>query len=426
MNYQAPRGTYDILPDEIYKWHYFENIIRKNVKLFNYKEIRFPIFERLELFQRGVGESTDIVEKEMYVFKDKKGRTFALRPEGTASVVRAYIEHKMSSSQKKPLRLFYLGPMFRYSRPQKGRCRQFYQFGLECIGSPLPLADAEIIALAMKIYQDAKVPNVRLELNSVGCPTCRIEYNKTLKKFLFQNKKMYCSDCQRRMEVNPLRVFDCKNETCQKLLKDAPRMLDNLCADCERHFQKVLDLLQEMKVDFVINPNIVRGLDYYTRTAFEYKSNYLGAQDEIGGGGRYDNLIEYLGGKPTPAVGFSGGLERVILSLEKSNASIPDEDSLDVFIIPLDDEFVATSIHLQQRLHQKNISVIIADTQTSLKNNLKYCDKNDVKFAIIIGEDEIKSGKLVIKDISKKSQQMVKIDKAVGFILNNMLKSKEK
>lgn len=420
MNYQAPRGTYDILPDEIHKWHYLEDIVRKNAKLFNYKEIRFPIFERLELFQRGVGESTDIVEKEMYVFKDKKGRTFALRPEGTASIVRAYIEHNLRASQKNPSRIFYWGPMFRYSRPQKGRYRQFYQFGLEYIGNPQPIADAEIIALGMKIYQDAKVPNVKLEINSVGCPICRKEYNIILKKFLLRSKELYCSDCQRRMEVNPLRVFDCKNESCQNLLKDAPRMMDNLCHDCAKHFKNVLDLLKEMNVKYKINPNIVRGLDYYTRTAFEYKIDYLGAQDEIGGGGRYDNLIEYLGGKPTPAVGLSGGLERVILSLNKAKVQIPREDSLDIFIIPLDSGFLTQSIHLQQELHQKNVSVIIADTQTSLKNNLKYCDKDDVKFAIIIGEDEIKSGKLVIKDISKKSQEKIPIKDVHKYILKKM------
>ena len=420
MNYQAPRGTFDILPDEIHKWHYLEEIIRKNAILFNYKEIRFPIFERLELFQRGVGESTDIVEKEMYIFKDKKGRTFALRPEGTASIARAYIEHNITSSQKNPLRLFYLGPMFRYSRPQKGRYRQFYQFGLEYIGSPQPIADAEIIALGMKIYQDAKIPDIKLEINSVGCPICRKEYNTTLKNFLLLNKEKYCSDCQRRMEVNPLRVFDCKNEICQKLLKNAPRMIDNLCSACDNHFKEVLDLLKKMNVDYNVNPNIVRGLDYYTRTAFEYKINYLGAQDEIGGGGRYDNLIEYLGGKPTPAVGLSGGLERVLLSLDKSKVHIPKEDSLDVFIIPLDSEFLTQSIHLQQELHQKNISVIIADTQTSLKNNLKYCDKKNVKFAIIIGEDEMKFGQFIVKDIREKSQKKIIISEICDYIFSNL------
>ncbi|MBL7087022.1 MAG: histidine--tRNA ligase [Candidatus Cloacimonetes bacterium] len=420
MNFQAPRGTFDILPDEIHKWHYLEEIIRKNAKLFNYKEIRFPIFERLELFQRGVGESTDIVEKEMYIFKDKKGRTFALRPEGTASIVRAYIEHNMTSSKKNPLRLFYLGPMFRYSRPQKGRYRQFYQFGLEYIGSPQAIADAEIIALGWKIYQDAKVPDVKLEINSVGCPICRKEYNKTLKKYLLQDKELYCSDCQRRMEINPLRVFDCKNESCQKLLKDAPRMLDCLCSDCDNHFQKVLALLTKMKIPYNVNPDIVRGLDYYTRTAFEYKIDYLGAQNEIGGGGRYDELIEYLGGKPTPAVGLSGGLERVILSLDESQISIPDEDSLDVFIIPLEEKFVKISIEMMQKLHKKCISSIIADYQTSLKNNLKYCDENKVKFAVIIGEDEVNIGKFVVRDIRKKFQQRVPFKKVEEYILKNM------
>ncbi len=420
MNYQAPRGTYDILPDEISKWHYLENIIRRNAKLFNYKEIRFPIFEKLELFKRGVGETTDIVEKEMYVFKDKKGRIFALRPEGTASIARAYIEHYMTSSQKNPLRLYYFGPMFRYSRPQKGRYRQFYQFGLEYIGSPQPIADAEIIALGMKIYQDAKVPDIKLEINSVGCPICRKEYNTTLKNFLFKDKEKYCSDCQRRMDINPLRVFDCKNDSCQNLLKNAPRMIDNLCTDCDNHFKEVLGLLKKMSVEYNVNPYIVRGLDYYTRTAFEYKIDYLGAQNEIGGGGRYDDLIEYLGGKPTPAVGLSGGLERVILSLDKSKVYIPDEDSLDVLIIPMKYEFICQSIEILQSLHKNDISSIIADSQTSLKNNLKYCDTNKVKFAIIIGEDEVISGKFVVKNIRERSQKKIIISEICDYIFSNL------
>ena len=420
MNYQAPRGTYDILPNDIYKWHYFEKIIKKNAKLFNYKEIRFPVFERYELFQRGVGESTDIVEKEMYVFKDKKGRTFALRPEGTASIVRAYVEHKMTSSPKRPVRIFYLGPMFRYSRPQKGRYRQFYQFGLEYIGNPKPIADAEIIALGMKIYQEAKVPDIKLEVNSVGCPICRKDYNIILKNFLLKDKEKYCFDCQRRMEFNPLRVFDCKNDTCKNLLKDAPQMIDNLCSDCNKHFKEVLDLLKGMNVDFNVNPNIVRGLDYYSRTAFEYKIDYLGAQNEIGGGGRYDGLIEYLGGKSTPAVGLSGGLERVILSLEKSEVSIPYEDNLDVLIIPMKNEFINKSIEILQHLHNKDISSIIADSNTSLKKNLKYCDTNKVKFAIIIGEDEIKSEKFVVKDIREKSQKKIIISEICDHIFSNL------
>jgi histidyl-tRNA synthetase len=323
MKYQAPRGTFDILPEEIHRWHYLENIIKKNADLYNYKEIRFPIFEQLELFQRSVGKTSDIVEKEMYIFKDKGGRKFALRPEGTACIARAYIEHKMQASQRSPLRLFYLGPMFRYSRPQKGRYRQFYQFGFECIGIPDPIADAEIISLGWKIYQDANIPNVRLEINSIGCTKCRKVYNEKLRTFLLKNKSSYCPDCQRRIEINPLRVFDCKKESCQNLLQEAPVILDNLCNECNAHFQNVQHFLTEMEVFYTVNPSIVRGLDYYTRTAFEYKIDYLGAQDAIGGGGRYDDLIEQLGGHPTPAVGLSGGMERVILSLDHANLPIP-------------------------------------------------------------------------------------------------------
>ncbi|MBL7108244.1 MAG: histidine--tRNA ligase [Candidatus Cloacimonetes bacterium] len=416
MKFQAPRGTYDILPDEVHKWHYLEKIIRKNAKFFNYKEIRFPIFERLELFQRGVGKSTDIVEKEMYVFKDKKGRNFALRPEGTASIVRAYIEHNMNSSKKNPLRLFYFGPMFRYARPQKGRYRQFYQFGFEYIGNPEPIADAEIIAIGWKIYQDMKIPNVNLELNSVGCVNCRRKYYKELKKFLIRKRGNFCSVCQKRMNSNPMRTFDCKNKNCQNLLNNAPIMLENLCPECESHFQKVLDLLNQMNVKYNVNSKIVRGLDYYTRTAFEYKIEYLGAQDAIGGGGRYDELIEYLGGKSTPAVGLSGGLERIILSLNEAKIDIQNEESLDVFIIPLEEKFVKISIEIMQKLHKKSISSIISDSQTSLKNNLKYCDENRVKFAIIIGENEIKSKEFTIKNINEKSQKKIPTNEVCEYI----------
>lgn len=424
MKFQAPRGTFDILPEEIYKWHYFEDIIRKNANLYNYKEIRFPIFERVELFQRSVGEASDIVEKEMYIFKDKGGRKFALRPEGTADVARAFIEHKMRASRKTPLRLFYIGPMFRYSRPQKGRYRQFYQFGLECIGNPEPIADAEIIALGWKIYQDANIPDVRLEINSIGCPKCRKIYNEKLRKFLLKNKSLYCPDCQHRMEINPLRVFDCKNESCKELLHDAPMMADNLCDDCITHFQNVQSLLNDIKVPFTINPAIVRGLDYYTRTAFEYKIDYLGAQDAIGGGGRYDNLIEQLGGQATPAVGLSGGFERVILSLEHANVPIPTEPPLDVLVIPLDKSLLPYAIKSCNTLHQKEISAVIADPYSSLKSNLRYCDTYRVKFAVIIGEDEIKSEKFIVKDIQEISQEAIPIPQISDYIAQRIDKRK--
>ncbi|MGC9336674.1 MAG: histidine--tRNA ligase [Candidatus Cloacimonadia bacterium] len=425
MKYQAPRGTFDILPEEIYRWHYLENIIKKNANLYNYKEIRFPIFEQLELFQRSVGETSDIVEKEMYIFKDKAGRRFALRPEGTACIARAYIEHKMQASHRSPLRLFYLGPMFRYSRPQKGRYRQFYQFGFEYLGVPDPIADAEIIALGWKIYQDTNIPNVRLEINSIGCPKCRKTYNEKLRTFLLKNKSLFCSDCQRRMEVNPLRVFDCKRESCQNLLQEAPTMLENLCEECDVHFQTVQNFLSEMEVPFTVNPRIVRGLDYYTRTAFEYKIDYLGAQDAIGGGGRYDDLIEQLGGPATPAVGLSGGLERVILSLKYGNVPIPPEPTLDALVIPFDDSLLSPAIKICNTLHQKNISAVIADPHSSLKSNLRYCDANQVKFAVIIGEDEIRSKKFIVKDIQDKVQEAMPIPQISNYITQR-IKNKKK
>ncbi len=416
MKYQAPRGTYDILPEDIKKWHYIENIIRKLTSLYNYFEVRVPIFEQLELFQRSVGEDTDIVEKEMYAFKDKKGRELALRPEGTASIARMVAEHNLKSSKKKPLRLWYEGPMFRYSRPQKGRYRQFYQFGVECIGSSNPIVDAEIIAIGWQILQEAKVPDVSLEINSVGCPECSNDYNILLKEFLYKDKDKYCADCQRRMDQNPLRVFDCKNNSCRQLIKNAPRMLDSLCEECALHFEGVKNNLEMMKVPFNVNPEIVRGLDYYTKTAFEYKINYLGAQDALGGGGRYDELIEYLGGKQTPAVGLSMGLERIILSLEKSGFSFPEENILEVLVIPIGTCALQASIEMIQELHKADISAIIADESSSVGNNLKFCDKNNVSFAVLIGDNELKSGMYVVKDIKKKAQSEIKREEVVSFI----------
>ncbi|MBN2018162.1 MAG: histidine--tRNA ligase [Candidatus Cloacimonetes bacterium] len=416
MKYQAPRGTYDILPQDIKKWHYIESIIRHVTTLNNYFEVRVPIFEQLDLFQRSVGEDTDIVEKEMYTFQDKKGRELALRPEGTASIARMVVDHALHSSKREPLRLWYEGPMFRYSRPQKGRYRQFVQFGIECIGSSNPIIDSEVIAIGWQILQEAKVPDVSLEINSVGCPECRSEYNILLKEYLTKDKEKYCTDCQRRMEHNPLRVFDCKNEKCQQLVTNAPRMLDNLCNVCKEHFDGVEKYLDLMNVPYVVNPEIVRGLDYYTKTAFEYKINYLGAQDALGGGGRYDGLIEYLGGPSTPAVGLSMGLERIILSLEKSGFKFPDTSALEVLIIPIGNEAIKESIGLMQELHSAEISALIADEDSSVGSNLKYCDKNNIPFAILIGETELRTGMYVIKDIQQKDQSEIQKNEVVTYI----------
>lgn len=418
MNYQAPRGTYDVLPDEINRWHYLESIIRKVTRLYNYSEVRFPIFEQLDLFQRSVGEDTDIVEKEMYTFSDKKGRELALRPEGTASIARLFVEHSLQASQKDPLRMWYKGPMFRYSRPQKGRYRQFIQCGVECVGSKEPNIDAEIIAIGWNILQEAKVPKVSLEINSVGCPECRESYNKTLKEFLNKDNEQYCSDCQRRMGQNPLRVFDCKNKICQTLITDAPRMLDHLCRDCYNHFEGVKSFLDMMDIPYIVNPEIVRGLDYYTKTAFEYKINYLGAQDALGGGGRYDGLIEYLGGKATPAVGLSMGLERILLSLEKSGFKFPNEVALETLVIPIGEEALPASIQMMQNLHEKGISASVADVHSSVGSNLKLCDKNRITYAILIGEEELKTGKYPVKTIVEKKQEKIEKDLIGHYILH--------
>ncbi|MEA3454692.1 MAG: histidine--tRNA ligase, partial [Candidatus Caldatribacteriota bacterium] len=329
MFIKVPKGTQDILPEDISKWYYIEDIIKEILNKYGYKEIRTPFFEYTDLFVRGIGESTDIVTKEMFTFPDRKGRSLTLRPEGTAPVVRAYLENTMGRTSK-VIKLFYLGPMFRCEKPQAGRFRQFNQFGIEIIGTKSSAADAEVIITVLDVYKKLGLKNLEILINSVGCKKCRIDYVQKLKKYLKDKKDFLCSECKERYTKNPLRVLDCKKDSCKRTIEEAPMITENLCQECESHFAQVKSYLDDQKIVFHEDPHLVRGLDYYTKTAFEIISGGLGAQNAIGGGGRYDDLIEELGGKPTPAVGFAAGIERMIIAIDQQKVEWPAEKRLDI------------------------------------------------------------------------------------------------
>ena len=350
-----PKGTKDMLPSEAYKWHYVERIARATAQNFGFKEIRTPMFEHTELFLRGVGETTDIVTKEMYTFDDKGGRSLTLRPEGTAGVARCFIENGLAQGVM-PMKAYYISSAFRYEKPQNGRLREHHQFGVECYGSDSPAADAEVIALADTFLRNAGLESLELNLNSIGCPECRAKYNAALKQYIGENLHNMCGQCQVRFEKNPLRILDCKEEKCKAITKNAPKILDFLCDDCKAHFEEVQSILTDLGIKYVVNSGIVRGLDYYTRTVFEFVSTDIGAQGTVCGGGRYNNLVEEVGGKPTPAVGFGLGLERLLLVLENTNCLRAEEESVDYYFAPLGDNAKALCRKLTFELRQKGIS----------------------------------------------------------------------
>ena len=418
MKYKAIYGTHDILPEELPKWEYVENKIRQAMLLYNYREARTPIFEQTELFVRSIGEETDIVRKEMYTFEDSGKRSMTLRPEGTAPIVRAYLEHNLG--EKSPLvKLFYIGPMFRQERPQKGRLRQFNQYGAEAIGSLDPLIDAEIIGLNLGIFQSVNLENCRLNLNSIGCPACRPVHLQKLVKFSESKKSKLCKECQVRLEKNPLRMFDCKNEDCIQHLKDAPAMIDFLCESCRTHFQKVCEYLDGLTIKYLIDKTLVRGLDYYTRTAFEFRSSLLGAQDTISGGGRYDLLVSDFGGKDTPAIGFAAGVERLVLCLEKEGKFDLKQNGLDVFVAILGEKAKQAGLKIVQQLRGSNLKCDMDFLGRSLKAQMREANRQNAKKVVIIGEDEIEKNIGIVKDMEKGKQEEVELSKIREFLLFN-------
>lgn len=404
-----PKGTNDILPGDSYRWHYLENTIRKICRNYACREIRTPIFESTELFVRGVGDGTDIVDKEMYTFLDRGDRSITLRPEGTASAVRAYLEHSLYRTEERQ-KQYYIGPMFRYERPQAGRFRQHYQFGLEIFGEASPWADVEVFSIVNQLYRKLGLQNVTISINSVGCSACRPQYIESLKKFLEINKKALCADCTRRFEKNPLRALDCKNPDCRSILDEAPQPLNYVCKDCRTHHEGVVHGLDILGIDYEITPSLVRGLDYYTRTVFEFVSHSLGAQNAIGGGGRYDRLISDLGGPQIPAVGFAAGLERIILTMDNDGIEIPNDDILDLRIIAMDSQSVEVGFRMAYDLRGQGVNVDIDFREKSLKAQLRSADRNNEKFVLVLGENELKEKRAKIKNLLEKSEKEIRLD----------------
>lgn len=402
----APRGTKDILPDTVGDWNYVEGEIRELCRRFGYSEIRTPIFEHTELFQRGIGEGTDVVDKEMYTFTDRGERSITLRPENTASAVRAYLQNKLYA-QSNLVKLFYIGSMFRYDRPQAGRMREFHQFGVEALGEANPAVDAEVILLAMNLLEGLGLKDLELSINSVGCPKCRSKYRTMLQDFFRDKLEDLCEDCRSRFERSPLRILDCKKDSDKPYMADAPKITDCLCEECADHFAKLKELLTSAGISFIHDPRLVRGLDYYTKTAFEIKYPPLGAQSAVAGGGRYDGLIEEMGGNPTPAVGFATGLERLLLALESQNLLPEKNRSVDAYVVALGEAAQAEGFKLLNSLRQQGLSAAMDFAGRSMKAQMKQANKLGAKYSVILGEDEIAEGVAMLRSMEDSSQAKV-------------------
>ena len=404
-----PKGTKDMLPSEAYKWHYVEDIARQTAHSFGFKEIRTPTFEHTELFLRGVGETTDIVNKEMYTFNDKGDRSMTLRPEGTAGVARSYIENGLVQNGL-PLKTYYIASIFRYEKPQNGRLREHHQFGVEMYGSDLPKADVEIISLAYAFLRNVGLTELALNINSIGCKECRARYNQALKEYIGANLESMCATCKSRFEKNPLRILDCKEDRCKAITAGAPRILDYLCDDCQAHFDGVQKGLKALDIPFTVNAGIVRGLDYYTRTVFEFVSTDIGAQGTVCGGGRYNHLVEEVGGKPTPAAGFGLGLERLLLVLENTNNLKAEEKGIDVYVAPLGERASDESQAICQKLRQAGLSAETDLMGRSLKAQMKYADKINAHYVAILGDDELDQGVATVKNMAEGESKQVSLE----------------
>lgn len=402
----APKGTKDLLPKESYKWQYVEKTARETAAAFGISEIRTPTFEHTEVFLRGVGEGTDIVNKEMYTFLDKGERSITLKPEGTAGVARAFIENGMANTAL-PIKLYYLTQCFRYERPQAGRLREFHQFGIEFLGSKQADIDAEAILFAKTFFDKLGVKNLTLYLNSIGCKNCRGNYEQALKNYLKENYDNLCPLCRERFEKNPLRILDCKNEDCKLITANAPKILDYLCTECEEHFSKVQGYLTASGVEFKINANIVRGLDYYTKTVFEFVSENIGAQGTVCGGGRYDGLIKELGGADESGIGFAMGIERLLMVLEAAGVEIPNENAVKVYFAPMGEEEKKKAFILAHQLRLKGVPTEIDHMARGIKAQFKYADKLGVKYVLILGSSELEKGVVKLKNMADGSEKEV-------------------
>ena len=413
--FKAPRGTTDILPEEQAWWRYIENKANEICRLYGYERIDTPVFEDAGLFARSVGEGTDIVNKEMYIFKDRSGNELALRPEGTAPVCRAYLEHGMDN-QPQPVRLFYFADIFRYERPQAGRYRQHHQFGCEAIGDASPLLDAEVIHMALNFFSSLGLTQFSLLLNSIGCKKCRPPYLQKLKAYYQALEQGLCDDCRTRLAKNPLRLLDCKKAGCQAAAEEAPRSSDSLCDECAEHFQILKGYLGMLGISYVQNHRLVRGLDYYTRTVFEIQPSEGGSQSALGGGGRYDDLIAQLGGKVTPAIGFAAGLERIIMNLKNQSVAAPANETPAVFIACVGESARKTAVQTAAKLREAGISVITSSGDRSLKAQLRQANSAGVAYVAIIGEDEVSAGTIMLRNMSTSEQQEIQEDEIIPLL----------
>lgn len=408
---KAPKGTEDLLPQDSYKWQFIERNFREVCANFGYREIRVPTFEHTELFERGVGDTTDVVQKQMYTFLDKGGRSVTLRPEGTASVARSFLQNGLFSMPM-PMKTYYDVACFRYENKQKGRLREFHQLGVETFGSKEPSIDAEVISLALTFLKNVGLSDLSVHINSIGCPECRRKYNEILKDYFRPKLDKLCATCRDRFERNPLRILDCKSEICQELGKDAPVLLDYICEDCREHFEALKQILASYGIQFQIDSGIVRGLDYYTKTVFEIISGPF----TICGGGRYDGLIEEFGGDPTPAIGFALGIERLLIRLEETGVAIPKENGLDLYVAPLGERAVQYVQKLVFDLRGKGIKTETDHMGRGLKPQMKYADKLNCKFSVVIGDTEIDTNTVKLKNMETGAQQELAIDAIAGFI----------
>lgn len=410
-----PKGMKDVLPSQSYKWQYVEEVARKVAHGFGFREIRTPVLEHTELFLRGVGDTTDIVNKEMYTFTDKGNRSVTLKPEGTAGVARSFVENGMLNDGL-PAKMYYFSPAFRYERPQAGRLREHHQFGVELYGSASPQADAEVITLVDIFYKRLGLKQVKLQINSIGCAECRKAYAVALKEYFKPHLSEMCADCNSRFEKNPMRMLDCKEEGCKAITAGAPAITDYLCDDCKKHFEEVKKLLNLSGVEFAVNPSIVRGLDYYSRTVFEFISSAAGAQGTVCGGGRYDTLLQQIGEKPVPAVGFGGGIERLLMVMEAEGVNIPEPQKVAVYVAGMDEKTREAAFKTVNSLRNNGISAESDLMERSLKAQFKYADKLGAQYVAVIGGNELESGEVNVKRMSDGAQVAVKIDDIYSYL----------
>lgn len=414
---KAVRGTGDVLPAVSHRIKFLEDTMLEIGGNFGFNEIRTPVFEHTELFNRSVGETTDVVQKEMYTFNDNGGRSITLKPEGTAGAVRAFLEHGLFN-EPMPQKYSYVTPCYRYEKPQAGRLREFHQFGVECFGAGDASADAEVISLAKQIFDFFEVDDLRLEINSIGCPECRKNYQEALKGYFASHIDDLCETCKGRLDRNPMRILDCKSPVCSGIAENAPKILDYICDDCSSHFEKVKKYLDAMDIEYTVNPTIVRGLDYYTRTVFEFVTGSIGAQSTVCGGGRYDGLVKELGGPDTPACGFAMGLERFIMLLEARNIALPGKNPIDLYIASMNDDANIVAAKLTSDLRSEGVACLFDTVGRSLKAQMKFANKIGALFTIVLGEDEIKNGKAKVKYMADGSEQEISLDDFAENFIN--------